>query len=426
MLAKEVNKKHVDESPLPVQRNISSDELHNYPTGNMLSVKKNSRDDVDLELTLPQFYHTRVYLMDSTDDTRQPDVFKFLRPLYISVMCFGLIWKYPSGKCGIITLQCAVLLLLAWTSAIKCFFHYDSSDTYGGNLFKKLVIHLWAMQIACGLSTFIYCKHKHIPIFINQWQRYKDRYGGVSWKVLGRYTHNTVVAVNVLLLVTFAAIFILLITFMPDFFLTVLNAEGKANIKNISDITLKIMALIHTYVILAWMQTGLFTSVLCYLLRREFKKITGKFKCIVQDYNMRTYHLTKPLQNGSHRESNGLNQQLCSNTHQRRPPPTDPNCNEENLGVETYRKRHLELSNLCTRLDDILSTYLLFLYLLDIPIICFNIFGFFDQNGYTHDPMNALTGISGLVMFLSILLAVTMCGASLASSVSLLSAPFNI
>ena len=413
-----MNRKYVEEIPLPVHGNDSNGRIEGCSTQSTIPMKGNSGDDFDLDIA-PQMYHTRVYLTDRTDD-RRLELFKFLKPLYISVMCFGLMWKYPSGKHGIITLQCSLVLLLGWTSAIKCFFHYDSSDTYGGNLFKKLVIHLWSIQMACGLTTFVYCKHKHIPFFINQWQRYKVRYGGVSWKVLGRYTYNTVVTVNVLLLVSFTVTFVLLMSFKPGFFITMINPSGKGNIKNMSTPTVTVMSLLHTYIILAWMQSGLFTCVLCYLLRREFKQITGKLRCVVQEYNKKSYHLTKISQNGNCLDSSALNFQLYSHAHPayQRGAPRASNRYEDNLGVEMYRKRHLELSNLCTELDDVLSTYLLFVYLLDIPIICFTIFGFFDQNGYTSDPTNALTGISGLIMFLSILLAVTMCAASLASSVS--------
>ena len=94
---------------------------------------------------------------------------------------------------------------------------------------------------------------------------------------------------------------------------------------------------------------------------------------------------------------------------------------QTNFETEQYRKRHVALCKLVSRLDQIMSSYLLFLYLFSVPIVVFLLYGLWDYTDeeYNNDLTTIGINVTTLVFFVALLGCVTRAGASLAIAVSI-------
>ncbi len=81
----------------------------------------------------------------------------------------------------------------------------------------------------------------------------------------------------------------------------------------------------------------------------------------------------------------------------------------------------MALCKLVTRLDQIMSSYLLFLYLFSVPIVVFLLYGLWDYTDeeYNNDMTTIGINVTTLVFFVALLGCVTRAGASLAIAVSI-------
>ena len=331
---------------------------------------------------------------------------KVMNPIYISMACFGLVWRshgklLVAKRLDLCTVHCVFMLVLIWLNGLHFFLAYDKNDEYGKTLFKKITGHIFALQLASGISTYVYFNHKHIPYFLKQWENYKLSHGGLSLSSMTRHVFNRVVAVNIILLCFYSLYSIFLLVSGKEVHLEMLIPISKY-IRNPSPTWLKIVyTTVHLYIVMAWLQSIIFTGSMCYLLKREFKQLSAQFfKAVHTDQLSVQFARNKSLRQMSVPEG-------MSRRH-------------NTFEVEQYRKRHLELYKLVVRLDKIMSSYLLFLYLYSVPIVVFLLYTLWDyRTDHDKDVTSVLINVISLVFFVALLVSVTRAGASLAVAVSM-------
>ena len=333
---------------------------------------------------------------------------KVTNPIYISMACFGLVWKshgklLVTKRLDLCTLHCIFMLVLIWLNAIHFFLAYDKNDEYGKTLFKKITGHIFALQLASGISTYVYFNHKHIPFFLKQWENYKLSHGGLSLSSMTRHVFNRVVAVNIILLCFYSLYSIFLLLSNREIHMEMLMPISKYI--DPSPTWLRVVyTTVHLYIVMAWLQSIIFTGSMWYLLKREFKQLSTQFfKAVHTDQQSVQFARNKSL-----RQLKALDK-----------VPEGLPRRHNTFEAEQYRKRHMELCKLVARLDKIMSSYLLFLYLYSVPIVVFLLYTLWDYGtDYHKDVTSVLVNIISLIFFVVLLVSVTRAGASLARSVS--------
>lgn len=328
-----------------------------------------------------------------------------LRPMYHSMKIFGLIWRRHTemvreGKVTFTpdchTIHCILLLLLVWINALSFFFGYSGSDTYGNKLFKKITGNLYSVQTACGITSYIYFIHIHIPHILYRWERYKKKYIGISIGAVKRHVFRRVVLLNVAIVILYF-LFNLAYFFAdePDFYLDFVSVI----VKKLPDaIWIRIlMDFLYFYINMAWLQSIIFATCVCFLLSCEFNALTDDMNEIVKD--------------------KGIMGRKHSTSHESF--FTSNEASQKSYSIEQYRQRHLELCLLVNRFNNILYIYLFFFYTFSVPMIVLMLYGVttMDEDSYQRGRASFLTGIMGLVLFVFVLTWVTLAGTSLAAAV---------
>ena len=92
----------------------------------------------------------------------------------------------------------------------------------------------------------------------------------------------------------------------------------------------------------------------------------------------------------------------------------------DSVRTEKYRLRYQELCNLVSRYDDVISSFLLFLYLCSLPIIIFLLYAVsgFDDSRSEESPVEFLFSAITLIFFVFIIVSVTASSCSLSAAVS--------
>ncbi len=333
---------------------------------------------------------------------------KVMNPIYISMACFGLVWKSHgklliAKKLDLCTVHCVIMLILIWLNAIHFCLAYDRDDRYGEALFKKITGHIFALQLASGISTYVYFNYKHIPFFFKQWENYKLCHGGLSLSSLTRHVFNRVATVNTILLCFYSLYSVFLLLSGREMHMEMLMPVARY-INGPPPTWLKVLyATVHLYIVMAWLQSIIFTECMCYLLKREFKQLSAQFfKAVHADQQ-------------SVRNKSLRNRKVLENIPEGMPS------RHITYEAEQYRKRHVDLCKLVARLDKIMSSYLLFLYLYAVPIIVFLLYSLWDYGtDAQYDVPSVVINVVSLVFFIALLVSVTRAGASLAASVSML------
>ena len=338
---------------------------------------------------------------------------KVLRPLYVCLRIFGMIWKEKQnlfhGKVfsfDLCTVHCFILLLSAWFNVFQFFVSYDRTDVYGSILFQKVNVHIFSFQLACALTSFVFYHHRHMPKFIKLWENYKIRYGGVLLTSMKRTLTLKCIWINVVN-VGFI-VFYKLYLFMKDRHLFVMqNLPLFAYTLPELNIWLVIFfGILNFYLAMAWIQSLI--SIVCIT-----KALKDEFSQLSQDLRDRLHegeahgkrfldHITSQLKFGK------LNKQEDGNKH--------------NYDIEVYRQRHLELCKLVRVYDDIASCYLLFLYLFSIPVLVLVMYTLwvFDKDSSADNLGQCILSIITLVFFVAILISITVAATSLNTAVSAL------
>ena len=330
---------------------------------------------------------------------------KVMKPMYISMVCLGLLWtngnKWFRGvRCSfdLFTLHCCITLLLAWFWALKYISYYGGSAQFGSWLFVRLGPHLYAIQMALGITIHVIYKQRHIPALFKLWENYKLKHGGITLSFMKRQVFLRVAVVNIGLTLLFIGFLILLIVDPQKQFLDMFQIIRYFP-KNMQFVAMFLLFLIHDYLTLAWLQSIIFTTCLNLLLREEFRQFTREFSEMIKNEKAST--------------DTNIN---LKPFHEKADGKMDTRSNL----VEPYRQRHYDLCRLVSRFDDAASTYLLVLYLFSIPMIVFGIYaltGF--EKGYAYDtPTAFFFYITSLAFFTIILLTITISSARLAAAVS--------
>ena len=335
---------------------------------------------------------------------------KVMHPIYISMACFGLVWRshgklLVAKRLDLCTVHCVFMLVLIWLNGLHFFLAYDKNDEYGKTLFKKITGHIFALQLASGISTYVYFNHKHIPFFLKQWENYKLCHGGLSLSSMTRHVFNRVVVVNIILLCFYSLYSVFLLLSNKELHLEILVPISKY-ISTPSPTWLRVLyTTVHLYIVMAWLQSIIFTGSMCYLLKREFKQLSTQFfKAVHTDQQSVQFARNKSLRQVKALDGVPDGVARRQNTYE----------------AEQYRKRHLELCKLVARLDKIMSSYLLFLYLYSVPIVVFLLYTLWDYGtDYDKDVTSVLVNVISLIFFVALLVSVTRAGASLAVAVSI-------
>ena len=198
---------------------------------------------------------------------------------------------------------------------------------------------------------------------------------------------------------------------------------------------------------MAWVQTAIYTVIYCYLLKREFKFANSQFKAGAEKTAVGKNPASSAGGGGGGGGGAGAGgggggggsaaggggsgsgkspRNLFKNPHannpggggaQKAPGPTIIKTRHIGLRPETHRKRHLELTLMCSSLDDILAKFLTAVFIIDVPIVTISIFSCFFT-----PPSEQLTLYGAIVCFVHVvvhLVAISLVATSMTSAVSI-------
>ena len=243
-----------------------------------------------------------------------------------------------------------------------------------------------------------------MPLLLRQWEEYKSIHRGASPGRMRNIVLHQVVGGNI-------AVFVFLLTFAA---VALLAPRGEAHkefkhtvipltkyVPESQEVLVDTLyALVHAYLIVAWMQTVLTVISICLLFAREQKEITRSFadaakvqSAPVRPRNMRRFYSQEALLNPIERWYN--------------------------LRVEYFRQRHFSLSLLVAQFDDHIMWYLTLLYAFACPqivLILFGVGGF--SNLYQQSMVLVLQAFTEVIYFLCLIVWISYAGTCLATSVS--------
>ena len=204
--------------------------------------------------------------------------------MYICMRIFGLLWTgrynmFHGKRCSfdLCTVHCCIVLLSVWFLVFRYFAHYDSTDKYGSELFRKISWQLSDLQFACGITTTVYFNHKHIPSFIKLWENYKVKHGGVSFAEMKRNILIRAVSINVMTIgLSFTCLIFGLIKEPEIVADTFLPALKRFNYDR--PLWLVIVASVcYIYLAVAWVQPLIICLSVNKNLQEEFKQLSSQF-----------------------------------------------------------------------------------------------------------------------------------------------------
>ena len=230
--------------------------------------------------------------------------------------------------------------------------------------------------------------------FVLLWENCKLRHGGLPLALMRKFVLNRVVFINLSVVIVSIVCTAIATSKIPELFVDYYFAVAKR--MNISvPLWFAILHIIWiVYLELSWLQA----LILCFctnkLLKEEFKKLSSEF-----------------------------GEQLCNETEftpRFTMNPMSPNTSPVGVRTEKYRLRYLELCNLASRYDDVVSSFLLFLYLCSLPIIIFLMYAVsgFDDSRSEESPAEFLVSVISLMFFVLIVVSVTASSSSLSAAVS--------
>jgi hypothetical protein len=259
-------------------------------------------------------------------------------PLYWSLRVTGLTYsKRADQKVTFSMLHSVSVVIMTWVNVGRLSLAYTKKDTFGATLMVKIMVHVWCFQAAVGVTIFLFNFRKHIPELLSHWEKYREDYGGVAVKVVRQKIIRVVIAFWILFII-FTALMVFVFsnhfTYLNNLILKQIFAHAQVHWS-----IEYIYQFLNMYVTLLYMLPVVAMCILCHILMREYNIITARLRDHV-------------------------------------------NCGDPVDYIEAIRLRHTSLTKITIKLDDILAGYLLNVYVLDIPILCFNIFVLlFDKTG---------------------------------------------
>ena len=323
---------------------------------------------------------------------------KALRPTYISLMCFGLIWKSQkrssSKKCADChTCFCIFMTVLLWCYALHHIVLFDGKVKFDVKLIVKGTTIIHALQIALCFTAFVYFNHKHIPFFLRQWENYKLKHGGISLALMRKHVSRRMIGGNIVL-----ALFFMCLVVVHTFGTSENNKYKRYVIPLLSythgssrKVLQYIWGPLVFYIFASLFQTVLVATTICSLLSKEFNQLSKEFAETVSKNSNFVY--------------SGM-QRWNSHGHLQVPKTMTPITYE----IEQFRLRHLDLVFLVARLDSVMHTYLLLLYLFSLPSIILLLFGMGDAAGMMFEDLGTyISGVSGLIYMSATIIWIMQC-----------------
>ncbi len=341
------------------------------------------------------------------------EILKVLKPLYISMACFGLHWTgkntwFSKKRCYFdgFTVHCCFMLCLGWFWFAASFLGYKNNSSFGEWLIMHVLNQIFSLQIACGITGNVYQRYKHIAQFYILWNRYKIKYGGASYDYMRKRGLIWVILINIVLL-----------SFTVFDTLIILIGDHEEEVHPVSTMLEKMFPEVHSsylifpvllalnYSTIAWLQVIIFITHVNYLLKLEFKELTKQFFKEVQS--------TAEKQEVESSEKSSLKNDVTADNI------TINDVTGMDI-VEVYRKRHLELCRLVNHFDDASSIFIILLYFLNIPLIVFSICGMMGFGRSSENAIMTWIYVEVVAYFIIMLLVVTISSARLAAAVSVI------
>ncbi len=313
------------------------------------------------------------------DDVLGPLRRSFL-PLYWSLRLVGLTYsKTKSQKVTLSMLHSFSVVFMAWINVGRRIIAYTKDDRYGATLMIKIMVHIWSTQAAIGVTLFVISFRKHIPDMLTMWNKYHQEYHGISPQFIRRRVNQVIIGFW-LSFVIFAALMVF--AFSSHFqYLNNLVISHIFEENSVPYIIKCIYQFFNVYLTVLYMLPCVAIILFCHMMKLEFCLITSRLRCHVTSGDPVEY-------------------------------------------VEDIRQRHLAMTQILLKFDDIVSGYLLNVYALDIPMLCFNIFIFMFSNDPTdvQDPEghNIIAQVGSFAVAMTHLSMVTIAAVSLTAAVSIL------
>ena len=346
-------------------------------------------------------------------DHRDISMVNVYNPIYIAMTVFGLLWQ---GKDNIFrrkfylldlhTLHCCIVLLFVWFNAINYFAFYDKTDKYGSPLFLKICNHIVHVQVAFGITSNVYFKHKHVHPFVLTWENYKLQYNGVPQAMMKSLILKRVIAINttmIIMCMIFAAVAIIQ---EPEFWVDYCFPILKQLQEPVPTWLIVLTTFWASYAQLAWTQGLIFCFCTNKILQEEFKQFSAEY---IEHMGEKTIPANLPSSTITS-DRTPLNRSVPFRN-------TVPN--------EKFRHRYLQLCSLVTKYDDVVSSFLLFLYLFSIPLIIFLMYTIsgFDDSRFEEKHALFLLAVISLLFFILMVVIVTASASSLTTAVSFILVP---
>ncbi len=337
---------------------------------------------------------------------------RIFQPISIGLMCFGLVWKKPSSSgrnhvVDIHTVYCCFTLTVFWFAALHYCVLYGRQETFSGELVMKLVPHMFCVQYAACATAFVYFHNKHFLFFLRLWDNYKLKYGGVPLPFMRKHVFRRATVINCITFVLFSVYAVL----------TFVIPRGTRYEQSHRQLAMPLIKYVfqsqsyklevfytvtHGFANMAFMQTIIVVTTICSLLAREFKQLAWELNYAISG--------TRHLPDQDSRAKLCHSEEDISLFYQKRSHPNE---------VEQFRLRNVDLAYVVTRLDDALHGYLLFLYLIALPLVVLMLFGIsgYREIMYENDPVTTLRGVVGVVCYTVIIASVGLSGTALAETV---------
>ncbi len=371
--------------------------------------KRTRDDDIKYELTGEEFPSIDEYALNSV-----------FNPMYLCMRTFGLFWlarhNLFNGKRRCFdwcTLHCCLVLGAAWFKAFVAFGNYEKQDVYGMKLFRKICHHVFAIQMACGITSMVFYLQKYAPNIVKKWENYKLKHGGVSLCAMKRNIVMRVVWVNVISSLVLAATRIYVCVTAHE----LLSNDTPIASRIFGRTPMWLVILSHAlsfYVFMAWMQS--IVAIFC---------VTRNMK---EEFYQLSYSLEENLS-----EMKGSGGPFCGMSLEPQEDHSELLRSRRSLHkheVERYRQRHFELSSLVKTYDNSISCYLLFLYLFSIPLLVLITYALWGLERESEEEGAAglssfILSMVSLVFFVVILTSITAAATSLNAAVSISRARFS-
>ncbi len=355
--------------------------------------------------------HTIVHALTGEEFSDAEDIalIKVMNPMYISLGIFGLLWNskhnmFQKKHCivDLCTIHCLIVLVTTWLNVIRYFAAYGTKESYGSELFRKLCYHMTYMLFACGITANVYFKQRHIPNFVKLWENYKINHGGVPFAVMKKYLVFRLVGLNALMFIGSGSLHIYAMVNDIDFLNEILFPLMERFDVSRPRWVVYVVEIWFVYIGFSWFQSFVFCICINKNLREEFVDLRTHFSIAATEIKQETF--------------------LRKDHHPKYKAQYSPLTEHKNR-TEHFRQRFLELCKLVSTFDDVVSSYLLLLYLFALPLIVVSIYLIWgvDTQGSQTTRMELLSALLSLCFYIIVVISITISASKLSSSVSAVS-----